>query len=574
MGNIACYDYTLQSAGYLRAGLVNANDVQAVTSGSYTKDGITYTLTKTTGTLVSIVINAQSNSFQYNAETFNKALEACRIRTQDLYTGLISHFLNPGANKRYGFNPDYISAPYINISQTAYSNYEQSIIDINFNSIYSFSGEQYTPDPTGYTTSDVGIVFLPLRPDNSLGAIGVVRTYINRRPDSPTGIELGIFYFPSFTTEDYDPEAGETGFKPTGAYTSNNFPGQGGRPSGSPHKKSPDYTGDPITLPGAPDESTASAVGCGFINCYKVDTANLEKVGKCLYGSTLLGLIQSLSVNPLDFIISLMIFPCSPNVGSSEHIKLGGWVAAAAGGAALGFDASGYRLSSQFKTVSFGSVNIPENWGNFLDYSQTNIELYLPFVGSVSIDVSECMGGTIEVEYTIDFFTGMCVANVLCTRSNFVLPSGKVITNVHAEHAYQGNCAIQIPLSAVNYGSMVGSLINACTQGITNPVAGFSGIVSDAISGGLRPNVSSKGNIVANSGFCSVLYPYVRITRPITAEPESYQEVMGLPSYIDTNLGQCVGLCVCDEIDLKGINGATESELNKIRQYCKDGIYV
>lgn len=573
MGNIACYDYTAQSDGYLRAGLVNANDVQAVTSGTYTKDGITYTLTKTTGTLVSIVINAQSNSFQYNAETFNKALDACGIRAQDLYTGLISHFLDPGDNNRYGFNPDYISAPYINISQTAYANYKQSKIDINFDGNYSFSGEQYTPDPTGYTTSDVGIIFLPLRPDNSLGAIGVVRTYINRRPDSPTGIELGIFYFPSFTTDSYDPEAGETGFKPTGAYTTNNFPGQGGRPSTNRQKKSPDYASDTVSQPGAPDESAASAIKSGFLKVYKMSQIELNKVCQALYSDTLLDAIKTAFVNPLDFIVSLMVFPTNPEVGGTENLKFGKWTAAATGGVLpLGVDVTGARLSSEFKVIDFGTVQIPENWGNFLDYSQTAIELYLPFVGTVNIDVSECMGGSINVQYTVDFFTGMCVANVLCERS-FNLPSGKLIPN-RAQHAYQGNCAIQIPLSATNYGSMVGSLINACTQGITNPVNGFMGVASDAVGGGFRPNVSSKGNIVANSGFCSVLYPYVRLTRPITAEPDSYQEVMGYPSYIDTSLGYCSGLCICDEIDLKGVTGATESELNKIRQYCKDGVYV
>ena len=574
MGNIACYDYTAQSDGYLRAGLVNANDVQAVTSGTYTKGGITYTLTKTTGTLVSIVITAQSNSFQYNAETFNKALDACGIRAQDLYTGLISHFLDPGDNNRYGFNPDYISAPYINISQAAYTNYEQSKIDINFDGNYSFSGEQYTPDPTGYTTSDVGIIFLPLRPDNSLGAIGVVRTYINRRPDSPTGIELGIFYFPSFTTDTYDPEAGETGFKPTGAYTTNNFPGQGGRPSTNRQKKSPDYASDTVTQPGAPNETDASAIGTGFITAYNITKASLAAVKSCLWGTTLEGFISGLFVNPLDYIVSLCVFPYKPTTGASTPIKLGRFKCSSdiTQTDNLGFDASGLPLVNQFKVVSMGTVQIPENWGNFLDYSQTTIELYLPFIGTVNIDASECMGGSINVEYTIDFFTGMCVANVLCERS-FNLPSGKLIPN-RAQHSFQGNCAIQIPLSRTDYGSMVGSLINACTQAITNPVAGFVGLASDAVGGGFRPNVSSKGNIVANSGFCSVLYPYVRLTRPITAEPDSYQEVMGYPSYIDTSLGYCSGLCICDEIDLKGVTGATESELNKIRQYCKDGVYV
>ena len=364
---------------------------------------------------------------------------------------------------------------------------------------------------------------------------------------------------------------GDKGFIPTGAYTNKNKPGIGGK--GTDPGATPRYKGDPVTQPGAPDESQASAVGSGFINCYKIDTTNLQKVGQCLYGSTLLGLLQSLSINPLDFIISLMVFPTNPDVGAAENIKLGGWLAAAAGGAALGFDASGNRLVSQFKVVDFGTLQIPENWGSFLDY-ESQIELYLPFIGTVSIDVSECMGGSINVQYTIDFFTGMCVANVLCSKPAFVLPNGDVIQNVEAQHAYQGNCAIQIPLSAINYGNMVGSLINACTQGITNPVAGMINAGETALSGGFRPSVTSKGNIVANSGFCSVLYPYIRITRPITAEPESFQEVLGYPSYINTTLGECEGLCVCEDIDIEGIVGATENELTRIKSLCSEGVYI
>lgn len=369
-----------------------------------------------------------------------------------------------------------------------------------------------------------------------------------------------------------DDDPGDKGFKPTAELMSKNKPGVGGRPStGAPHK-TPAYETDTVSQPGAPDETHASAVGSGFINCYSIDTGNLAKVGQCLYGSNMLGFLQSLAINPLDFIISLMVFPCKPNLGSNENIKLGGWLAAAAGGGALGFDATGNRLANQFKVFDFGTVQINENWGNFLDYSQTTLELYLPFIGSVNLDVSECMGGTVNVQYTVDFFTGQCVANILCERQ-ISFGGGKSIPS-RAQHSYQGNCAIQIPLSAVNYGSMVGSLISACAQGITNPVGGFVGIASDAVGGGFRPNVSSKGNIVANSGFCSVLHPYIRITRPITAEPVSYQEVVGYPSYINTTLGECNDLCVCDDIDLKGVVGATDDELDRIRALCRDGVYV
>lgn len=369
-----------------------------------------------------------------------------------------------------------------------------------------------------------------------------------------------------------DVDPGQTGFVPTGAHTTHQKPGIGGR--GTANKKDPEYASDTVTQPDRPNESQASAVKSGFLKSYLMTQAQLDKICSALYSDTLLDVIKSSFVNPLDFIVSLMVFPTNPDVGATENLRFGKWIASAAAGVigALGVDITGSRLSSEFKKIDFGTLQIPENWGNFLDYSQTSIELYLPFIGSVNIDVAECMGGSINVQYTIDFFTGMCVANVLSERS-FPLPSGKLIPN-RAQHAYQGNCAIQIPLSAADYGSMVGSLINACTQGISNPAAGFAGIATDAIAGGLRPNISSKGNIVANSGFCSVLYPYVRITRPITAEPDSYQEVMGYPSYINTSLGQCKDLCICDEIDLKGITGATEEELDRIRQMCKDGVYV
>ena len=374
----------------------------------------------------------------------------------------------------------------------------------------------------------------------------------------------------SFIEPEYDP--GQKGFIPTGAYTTKDIPGVGGR--GATNKKDPAYSATSITQPGAPNESVASAIGTGFINAYKMTKANLQTLGQCLWGTTLEGFLSGLFVNPLDFIVSLCVFPCSPEVGTSTPVKLGRWECSTDPNKGLLFESDGLPLTSEFKVVPFGSIDIPENWGNFLDYSQTEIELYLPFIGTVEIDTSECMGGNINVEYTIDFFTGMCVANVLCSRPNYRLPNGKALSYVHAQHSYQGNCAIQIPLSREDYGSMIGSLINACTQAITNPVSGMANLAGDLMNGNLRPNISSKGNIVANSGYCSVLYPYVRITRPITAEPESFQEVMGYPSYINTTLGQCQDLCICEDIDLKGITGATEQELNKIRQLCKDGVYV
>lgn len=581
MGYISCYDYTAESTGEYRVGLINSNDLQALESHSFTYDGVTYTATKNlqdSSRRINIHIEEIGTRVENSAEQFSNVLNAAGIRVSDLFLGSYINWMDAGT-KTYGFVNDYTSAPKFTLywTGTQLDNTQTVTVYPPTGTSLAINANGHSPATPGYTTGRLLLEFAPTIADMSNGLFVVVKTEwsTHQNIQNSNYLMIDIFYWPAFLTgNNYESEAGEPGFKPTGAYTSNNFPGQGGRPTGSPHKKEPDYASDTVTQPGAPDESAASVVRSGFLNVYKMSEAELNKICGALYSDTLLNAIKNMFVNPLDFIISLMIFPCAPSVSSTPtNIKFGKWDAALTGATALGVDITGNKLSLGFGHYDFGSVSIPENWGNFLDYSQTNIELYLPFIGSVNIDVSECMGGSISVEYTIDFFTGMCVANVLCTKS-VTLPSGKQLGSRPAQHSFQGNCAIQIPLSAESYGSMVGSLINACTQGISNPVAGFTGIAQDAVAGGMRPNVTSKGNIVANAGFCSVLYPYVRLTRPITAEPESYQEVMGLPSYINTSLGECTGLCICDGINLQSVSGATDNELNKIKQLCAEGVYV
>lgn len=369
---------------------------------------------------------------------------------------------------------------------------------------------------------------------------------------------------------DIGPAPGEEGFQPTGnKYGAHKAVGGRGKHSYD-HGHKPGYYTDTLTNPGAPDESSASAIHSGMLTVYDITDNALAGLASCLFGQQLSTQITGLFYNPMDFIISLNIFPCQPSVGSSVPIKLGRWQCTAAD---LGADASGLPLSAQFKTLDFGSIDVPENWGSFLDYSNTQIELYLPFIGAVEVDVTEVMGGSIALEYTIDFLTGMCVANVNCNKT-VETPDGYEHPQ-YSQHSYQGNCAISIPLGQVQYGNMIGSLINAGAVGLSKgPGAGALALAGEAVSGGMKPSVSTKGTISANAGFCAVLRPYIRITRPISAESDSFQEVMGYTSYIDSKLGDCTGFCVCDNIDLHSVTGATESELERIKQMCLEGVHV
>lgn len=365
-----------------------------------------------------------------------------------------------------------------------------------------------------------------------------------------------------------DQSAGDKGYKPASQRPDwQHKPGNGGRGTGG--FKLPQYPTQTITQPGEPDETKASAMASGLIRAYDITPANLTNVGKCLYSSTFLTSLANLAISPMDGIVSLNVFPYIPHVGSSTPITILNHQCTTLD---LGIDANGLPLTKQFRTLDFGTVHVPENWGSFLDYSATTIELYLPFIGTVELDTSEAMDADVNVQYTIDYLTGMCVANVHCSR---IIEIPSVFNVPHtSQHSYQGNCSIQIPLTAVDYGSMVGSLIGACATGLTNPAAGIAQLSTSFASGGIRPRVTTKGNIVANAGFCSVMYPYIRVSRPITVEPDSYQETVGYPSYINTTLGQCDDLCVCDEIDLRSITGATPGEIERIRQYCLNGVHV
>lgn len=367
-------------------------------------------------------------------------------------------------------------------------------------------------------------------------------------------------------------ESGEPGFVPIKTIV--NIRG-GGKTSGSKAI----YTTDKLVNPSAPNETKASAISSGFINAYKVQKDQLANVGACLWGDNLWSFIGGKLTNPMDALISLNIFPFNPEVGNVEPIK---FINTQFDAVVFGISALGAPLTSQFKKVPFGTLNVYECFESFLDYSNTNFSLYLPFIGEVSLPINEVMGGKITLDYIIDFFTGMCVANVLCEKVVDFAPNDAA--EQYSQHSYQGNCAIQVPLSSGDYGALIGSIINSCTTGLRdgleagNAAAGAASAAAhasgDLLGGGFKPSIKTKGSITANAGYCSVYYPYITIERPISPQPDSYQTAHGYMSYTNSRLNEYEGLCVCEDINLSGISNATDSEKARIKTMCREGVYV
>lgn len=110
----------------------------------------------------------------------------------------------------------------------------------------------------------------------------------------------------------------------------------------------------------------------------------------------------------------------------------------------VGNKETGYtgKLLSGGITLDCGSITVSEYSGSFLDYNQyTQISLYLPYMGTVSLDANIVMGRTINVKYNIDLYSGNLTAMVYVDGS--------------LSYQYDGNCAYIIATTSLNFAEMI-----------------------------------------------------------------------------------------------------------------------
>lgn len=187
-----------------------------------------------------------------------------------------------------------------------------------------------------------------------------------------------------------------------------------------------------------------------FTHTYNVTLAELQNI--CDYLWNIWTSLERYFTKADDAIVSCYILPIASSkisTGSTNNTPY--YVT-------LGADETPYqgKLITKGYTLNCGSVTIDEYSGSFLDYDEnTQISLYLPYIGTVQLDPSIVMGKTISVKYNIDVYTGNCVANV------FVKLDGTTDSLVYS---YNGNCAYQIATSSTNYSEAILGVISAAVK--------------------------------------------------------------------------------------------------------------
>ena len=324
-----------------------------------------------------------------------------------------------------------------------------------------------------------------------------------------------------------------------------------------------------VNIPGFPG---LTATSTGIIGLFAPSAAQMQALASYMWtdfggtGTTtediLKEIVEALKrsiSNPLDYIIGLNIIPSQGlSIGASSVIR-------------FGFVSSGVsmpRLSDQYFTVDCGSLDFDPICGDtFLDYAPySKFSIYLPYIGVKDVDANDFVGHTIGVVYHGDTVTGGVTA--------YITKDGSVM------YQYSGCCALNIPLSADNWGNTISGAVQIATSIVGTAVSGgAAGIAQAAVSGVasvaanpsmLSPQVAHSGAVSGGAGCMAVQYPFVIREAVRFHSTEYFNTLAGYPSFYYRSLADVSGYTKVLEIHLRGMT-ATQEEITEIETILKQG---
>lgn len=329
------------------------------------------------------------------------------------------------------------------------------------------------------------------------------------------------------------------------------------QPPSDPTKPEVPNTGEGTTPPYVAPTGTADAL----YSIYNPTVAQVKSLGQWLWSTNFIDQILKMFNNPMEAIISLHKIYGTPHTGGSQNIKVG----------YLDSGVSSKVVDQQYIEIDCGTVNLYERFANVFDYAPyTQIDLYLPFVGIVSLDVADVMRGRVSVVYHIDVITGAVLVEVKILRDG---SAGGVI------YQYTGSCAEHYPLSSGSYMGIVtgaagivgGIAATIATGGAAAPML----LGAAAGIGGMHAQIQKTNGFSANAGAMGIKKPYFIISRPQTAMAQGYEKYIGKGANTLVNLSTMKGFVKVKEIYLVNSNpGMTDQEQTEIKTLLKEGVYI
>ena len=300
----------------------------------------------------------------------------------------------------------------------------------------------------------------------------------------------------------------------------------------------------------------------GKIQMYTLDSAAYSAFLGKIYTSDFWQYWQNTIFNPLDGIYSCIRVPFNElELTRSAVAKIN------VSNTELEILAGAYRVTNNFvkDQVIISNYAIDEYFGSFLDYSPyTTCELYIPFYGTVNIDINEIMGGNISITRRNNYVNGDFVVFVQCTNR----------FGVSVTHAYAGNAAMTLPITAGNDGSP--NRILDLVQGVANLAMGnYVGAGTSAVNALTEKGTTSTVQKLSGSSGWNASHDFALIFRRVCqSNPENYTKENGRQADEFVKFSDLQGYTEVSAVDLKFSSGKiTSEEIDEINNLLKQGVF-
>ena len=283
----------------------------------------------------------------------------------------------------------------------------------------------------------------------------------------------------------------------------------------------------------------------------------------------------------------------------------------------------GFATKAGMQQYNLGTLDMRQFMNTtypFLTYDAT-VELYIPFVGTFTLDTQSVMGRTLRCYLNLDPGTGGVYGYCMCNNTMIASGTGNIGVDVPISSAQMGiyraqadtlatgrmangiisGLAIAAGMPAITSAavgamydargsvdrrglSQIGfnSALDSLAQGAGRVSTSLAATASNAVTANrsIRQLQQSHGMAMTGSTggstveWCCPWQAYVKIIRPKPHNPgKNYNHAVAVPTYESGNLSSYKGLTVCIDPDVSGLNATTE-ERNAIAAIMQGGIIV
>lgn len=232
------------------------------------------------------------------------------------------------------------------------------------------------------------------------------------------------------------------------------------------------------------------------------------------------------------------------------------------------------RINGYHSSILYsGTLQLPEYYHSILDYGGYNKAwLYLPYYGTVPIDVSILRTRTLKVVYTLDILSGSATIILYIGNSGGYTPM----------NIYSCEMGCDIPLTLQSGIELGTKVVDLSTNVLTATIGGATGGAVGAIAGGVQnvtngvdlsnmTQVCGRSNSLAMQG--APLYPSLLLMKP--KYPKNYQgsygNLVGKPSCTTSTLSNGYNKVLNGKPNIKG---CTQSEYDEIVSLLNEGVWI